>query len=67
MGHHVIISQKNGSARNVKKNKNPPFEITYADIGLVAEIAELMGKLSFTNKLSANPMPHPYHSQFADY
>ena len=38
------------------KNKKPPFEITNAIIGYVAEIAELKGKLSSTNKLSANPM-----------
>ncbi|WP_033119518.1 Fic family protein [Oscillibacter sp. ER4] len=37
------------------KNKKPPFEITNAIIGYVAEIAELTGKLSSTNKLSANP------------
>ena len=38
------------------KNKKPPFEITNAIIGYVAEIAELTGKLSSTNKFSANPM-----------
>ena len=38
------------------RNKIPPFEITNAIIGYVAEIAELTGKLSSTNKLSANPM-----------
>lgn len=38
------------------KNKKPPFEITNAIIGDVAEIAELTGQLSSTNKLSANPM-----------
>ena len=38
------------------KNKKPPFEVTNAIIGYVAEIAELTGKLSSTNKLSANPM-----------
>ena len=32
------------------------FEITNAIIGYVAEIAELTGKLSSTNKFSANPM-----------
>ena len=37
------------------KNKTPPFEITNAIIGYVAEIAELMGKLTSFNKLSANP------------
>ena len=35
--------------------KNPPFEITNSSIGLVAEIAELMGKLTSTHQLSANP------------
>lgn len=38
------------------KNKKPPFEITNAIIGYVAEIAELTGNLSSTNKFSANPM-----------
>lgn len=38
------------------KNKKPPFEFTNAIIGYVAEIAELTGKLSSTNKFSANPM-----------
>lgn len=37
------------------KNKKPPFEITNAIIGYVAEIAELVGKLTSTNQLSANP------------
>lgn len=36
------------------KNKKPPFEITNAIIGYVAEIAELVGKLTSTNQLSAN-------------
>ena len=36
------------------KNKKPPFEITNAIIGYGAEIAELVGKLSSTNQLSAN-------------
>ena len=34
------------------KNKKPPFEITNAIIGYVAEIAELVGKLTSTNQLS---------------
>ena len=38
------------------RNQKPPFEITNAIIGYVAEIAELTGKLSSTNKFSANPM-----------
>lgn len=37
------------------KNEKPPFEITNAIIGYVAEIAELVGKLTSTNQLSANP------------
>ena len=37
------------------KNKKPPFEITNAIIGDVAEIAELVGRLTSTNQLSANP------------
>lgn len=37
------------------RNKKPPFEITNAIIGYVAEIAELVGKLTSTNQLSANP------------
>lgn len=37
------------------KNKKPPFEITNTMILQVAEIAELVGKLSSTNQLSANP------------
>ena len=36
------------------KNKKTPFEITNAIIGYVAEIAELVGKLTSTNQLSAN-------------
>lgn len=38
------------------KNKKPPFEITNQMIALVAEIAELVGRLTSTNQLSANPM-----------
>lgn len=37
------------------RNKKPPFEITNAIIGYVAEIAELVGRLTSTNQLSANP------------
>ena len=37
------------------RNKKPPFEITNAMIDYVAEIAELVGKLTSTNQLSANP------------
>lgn len=38
------------------KNKKPPFEITNAMIDCVAEIAELMGRLTVTNQLSGNPI-----------
>lgn len=34
---------------------NPPFEITNAMIDHVAEIAELVGRLTSMNQLSANP------------
>lgn len=37
------------------KNKKPPFEITNVIIDYVAEIAELVGRLTSTNQLSANP------------
>lgn len=37
------------------KNKKPPFEITNSMIESVAEIAELMGRLSSTKRLSGNP------------
>jgi Fic family protein len=37
------------------RNKKPPFEITNAMIDSVAEIAELMGKLTSTNRLGSNP------------
>ncbi len=37
------------------KNKKPPFEITNAMIDYVAEIAELVGKLASTSRLSGNP------------
>ena len=37
------------------RNKKPPFEITNTMIPEVAEIAELVGKLTSTNQLSANP------------
>lgn len=37
------------------RNKNPPFEITNAMIDHVAEIAELVGRLTSMNQLSANP------------
>ncbi len=37
------------------RNKKPPFEITNQMIGYVAEIAELVGKLSAVSSLSANP------------
>lgn len=37
------------------RNKKPPFEITNTMIHQVAEIAELVGKLTSTNQLSTNP------------
>lgn len=37
------------------KNKKPPFEITNTIIDAVAEIAELVGRLTSTNQLSSNP------------
>lgn len=37
------------------KNKKPPFEITNTMIDSVAEIAELVGRLTSTNQLSSNP------------
>ena len=36
--------------------KNPPFQITHTMIDLVAEIAELLGRLTVTNGLSGNPV-----------
>ena len=38
------------------RNQKPPFEITNQMIDYVAEIAELVGKLSAAASLSANPM-----------
>lgn len=38
------------------KNKRPPFEITNAMIDSVAEIAELIGRLTSINQFSTNPM-----------
>ena len=37
------------------RNKKPPFEITNQMIDYVAEIAELVGNLNVTNRLTANP------------
>ncbi len=37
------------------RNKKPPFEIINTMIHEIAEIAELVGKLTSTNQLSANP------------
>ena len=37
------------------KNKKPPYEITNTIIDSVAEIAELVGRLTSTNQLSGNP------------
>lgn len=38
------------------KNKKPPFEITNTIVNLVAEIAELVGRLTSRNQLSTNPI-----------
>ena len=40
------------------KNKKPPFEITNQIIDYVAEIAELMGRLTVSSPLSASPTLH---------
>jgi len=37
------------------RNKKPPFEITNSMIHLVAEIAELVGKVTSNNQMSVNP------------
>lgn len=37
------------------KNKQPPFQITHAIIDLVSEIAELLGRLSFSGAPDAHP------------
>lgn len=36
-------------------NKKPPFEVTNAVISYVAEIAELVGKVTSTDRLTSNP------------
>lgn len=41
--------------RYYMRNKKPPFEITTRIIDYVAEIAELVGKISVTSSLSTNP------------
>ena len=38
--------------------KNSLFQITYTMVDIVAEIAELMGRITVTNKLSGNPVLH---------
>lgn len=35
--------------------KNPPFELTNQIVSDVAEIAELVGRLTSTDRLSADP------------
>ena len=40
------------------KNKKPPFEITNQIVALVAEIAELVGRLTST---------HPYHPRLTGH
>ncbi len=37
------------------KNKKPPFEITRKILALITDIAELVGRISSTEKLSSNP------------
>ena len=43
------------TVRCYMRNKKPPFEITNQMIDQVAEIAELVGKISATFSLSINP------------
>lgn len=38
------------------KNEKPPFEITNPMIHSIAEIAELLGRLTSMDKLSSNPV-----------
>ena len=38
------------------KNKQPPFEITNKIVDLVAQVAELAGRLSVSNRLTADPV-----------
>lgn len=40
------------------RNKKPPFEITNSILDKIAEIAELVGQVSATSGLTANPMLH---------
>ena len=51
-----IIKTTINQARCYMRNQKPPFEITNQMIDYVAEIAELMGKLSAVASLSTNPM-----------
>ena len=37
------------------RNKKPPFEITNSILDEIAEIAELVGKVTATQSLSSNP------------
>lgn len=46
---------KQDNVLDALQNKNPPFAITNPIIALVAEIGELIGKLTATQGLSANP------------
>lgn len=41
--------------RYCMKNKKPPFGITNQMIDYIAEIAEMVGKLSAVSAISANP------------
>ena len=54
------------------KNKKPPFEITNQIIDYVAEIAELVGRLtaspsSFHKSNPAPCQPHPHHPWLPGY
>ena len=54
------------------RNKKPPFEITNAMIDHVAEIAELVGRLTSTESAFCQPysaayQSHPYNSWFAGH
>lgn len=51
-----IIKAMIDPVRCYMRNQKPPFEITNQMIDYVAEIAELVGKLSAVSSISANPM-----------
>lgn len=52
----IIIIQIIFYGERRMRNKKPPFEITNTIIDLIAEIANLVGKLTSINHLSANPI-----------